>query len=64
MMRYFAGAACGFGFGAKIKTVTAPVITTPKLQMKGTLTADIVPAVAMVVNVFTTGANPKINGIT
>jgi hypothetical protein len=59
-----AGAACGFGFGAKISTVTAPVITTARLHMKGTLTAVMVPAVAIVVSVLTTGANPKIRGMT
>ena len=61
---YLAGAACGFGFGAKINTVTAPAITMAKLQTKGILTSLMVPEVAIVVRVLTTGAKPKISGMT
>src|SRR5262245_18607677 len=52
------------GFGAKISTITAPAMTTPRLMTKGALINDQVCSVSIVVSVLTTGAPPNTSGMT
>ena len=55
---------CGFALGAKTSTVTAPTMPINKAPMKKGSICDNVPLTVIEVNVFTTGAKPKTNGIT